>query len=229
MRLSLRFAWGLFLLSIVALLFSQISSAEYVVLRSGQRLTVTGYQLVGNTYKLTLRGGTAELPASEVMAIEPEEIFFSETKPALADIPYGEFISSAAQHHGVDPDLIVSVISAESKFNPKAISRKNARGLMQLLPETATRLGVENVFDPRENIEAGTRYLRELLDRYHNDLALTLAAYNAGPQRVEQYKTIPPYRETISYVRRVQKTYNARKTSSSTQGTRTRAINSGSL
>jgi soluble lytic murein transglycosylase-like protein len=192
--------------------FAQSARAEYVVLKSGQRLVVTGYQLVGNIYKLQLAGGLAELPAAEVVAIEPEEIFQSAPKPALEGIPFSDFISSAAKTHGVDADLIVSVITAESRFNPKAVSRKNARGLMQLLPETATRLGVKNSFDPKENIEAGTRYLRELLDRYHNDLALTLAAYNAGPQRVEQYKTIPPYRETISYVRRVQKTYNARKT-----------------
>ena len=193
------------------LLCAQAARAEYVVLRSGQRLVVTGYQLVGDTYKLQLSGGSAELPASEVVAIEPEEIFHAEPRPALAGIPYADFIRNAAQHHGVDADLIVSVITAESKFNPKAISRKNACGLMQLLPQTATRLGVKNIFDPQENIEAGTKYLRELLDRYHNDLVLTLAAYNAGPQRVEQFKTVPPYRETVSYVRRVQQTYKTRK------------------
>ena len=205
----------LVLLFLAALAFATFSApstrAEYVVLKSGQRLVVTGYQLVGDTYKLTMFGGSAEIPASEVVAIEPEEIFHAMPKPALADIPYAEFISSAAQHHGVDADLIVSVITAESKFNPKAVSRKNARGLMQLLPETAFRLGVKNVFDPKENIEAGTKYLRELLNRYNNDLTLALAAYNAGPQRVELYKSVPPYRETISYVRRVQKTYKARK------------------
>jgi len=200
------------LIPFFALLGAPPARAEYVVLKSGQRLVVTGYQLVGDTYKLQLSGGSAELPASEVVAIEPEEVFHSTPKPPLADIPYANFISTAAQHHNVDADLIVSVITAESKFNPKAISRKNARGLMQLLPQTATRLGVKNIFDPQENIEAGTKYLRELLDRYNNDLALTLAAYNAGPQRVEQFKTIPPYRETISYVRLVQKTYKARKT-----------------
>ncbi|HWZ97077.1 MAG TPA: lytic transglycosylase domain-containing protein [Candidatus Dormibacteraeota bacterium] len=203
--------------SALLLLFAQTSRAEYVVLKSGQRLVVTGYQLVGDIYKLTLSGGSAELPASEVVAIEPEEIFHSEPKPALEGIPFSNFISSAAKNHSVDADLIVSVITAESKFNPKAVSRKNARGLMQLLPETASRLGVKNIFDPQENIEAGTKYLRELLDRYNNDLALTLAAYNAGPQRVELYKSVPPYRETISYVRRVQQTYKARKSSAPAQ------------
>src|SRR5882724_255062 len=208
------FAFFLFVL-FSATLFAQSARAEYVVLKSGQRLVVTGYQLVGETYKLQLTSGSAEVPAAEVVAIEPEEIFHSTPKPALADIPYGSFISSAAQNHGVDADLIVSVITAESKFNPKAISRKNARGLMQLLPGTATRLGVRNIFDPQENIEAGTKYLRELLDRYDNNLALALAAYNAGPQRVELYKSVPPYRETVSYVRRIQENYKARKSSAS--------------
>lgn len=198
----------------VLALSAHASRAEYVVLKSGQRLLVTGYQLVGDTYKLQLSGGSAELPAAEVVAIEPEEIFHSVPKPALAGIPYADLISSAAEQHGVDADLIVSVITAESKFNPRAVSRKNARGLMQLLPETATRLGVKDVFDPQENINAGTKYLRELLDRYNNDLTLTIAAYNAGPQRIDQFnKGIPPYRETISYVRLVQKTYKARKSS----------------
>jgi soluble lytic murein transglycosylase-like protein len=204
------------LILFLAMFSPQSARAEYVVLKSGQRLVVTGYQLVGDTYKFQLSAGSAELPASEVVSIEPEEIFHSAPKPALADIPFANFISSAAQIHGVDPDLIVSVITAESKFNPKAISRKNARGLMQLLPETAARLGVKNSFDPRENIEGGTKYLRELLDRYDNNLALTLAAYNAGPQRIDQFKSIPPFRETISYVRRVQKTYNSRKASQHT-------------
>ena len=201
----------LVLVAAVLALAAQAARAEYVLLKSGQRLVVTGYQLVGDTYKLQIHGGALEIPASEVVAIEPEEVFHTVVRPALPDTPYGDFILAAAKHHGVDADLIISVIIAESKFNPKAISRKNARGLMQLLPETAARLGVKNIFDPQENIEAGTRYLRELLDRYNNDLTLTLAAYNAGPQRVELYKSVPPYRETLSYVRRVQQTYKTRK------------------
>jgi len=206
------------LLVVIALVFSaRAARAEYVVLKSGQRLVVTSYQLVGDTYKFQIAGGIAEIPASEVVAIEPEEVFHSAPRNTLVDIPYASLILAASKHHGVDADLIVSVITAESKFNPKAISRKNARGLMQLLPETATRLGVKNIFDPEQNIEAGTRYLRELLDRYNNDLTLTLAAYNAGPQRVELYKSVPPYRETLSYVRRVQQTYKARKSGSPIQ------------
>jgi len=218
-----------FLLLAIAIAVAPSARAEYVVLKSGQRLVVTGYQLVGDTYRLQLSSGSAELPAAEVVSIEPEEVFHSKPKPVLGGIPFANFISSAAEQHGVDADLIVSVITAESKFNPKAISRKNARGLMQLLPETATRLGVKNIFDPQENINAGAKYLRELLDRYNNDLTLTLAAYNAGPQRIDQFKTIPPYRETISYIRLVEKTYKARKTSAATQQSSTQNRGAGSL
>jgi soluble lytic murein transglycosylase-like protein len=101
----------------------------------------------------------------------------------------------------------------ESNFNPKAVSWRSACGLMQLLPQTAKRFGVSNIFDPQQNIEGGTKYLKELLLRYNGDLSLTLAAYNAGPDRVEQYRNVPPYRETRDYVRRVtqkiQDTYRA--------------------
>lgn len=120
-------------------------------------------------------------------------------------------ILAAAARYSVDADLITSVIAAESNFDPKAISRRNARGLMQLLPQTATRLGVQNIFDPQENIDAGTHYLRDLLQLYRNDLALTLAAYNAGPERVQQYGRVPPFRETQSYVQRVKRAYAQRK------------------
>ena len=185
--------------------------AENVVLKSGQRLSVTGYQLLGDKYRLQMNGGSVEIPSAEVSAIEPEDIFTRATAQPVAAGPYGEFILAAANRYHVDADLINSVIAAESNFNPRAISRRNARGLMQLIPGTAARLGVRNIFDPRENIEAGTRYLGELLLRYHNDLTLTLAAYNAGPERVQKHNGVPPYAETISYVRRVKHTYEQRK------------------
>ena len=189
--------------------------AEYVVLRSVQRLTVTGYQLLGNKYRLQMNGGFVEVPSAEVVAIEPEEIFTPIVVPvkpgALQSTQFGEFIQSAATRFHVDADLISSVIAIESNFNPKAVSRRNARGLMQLIPGTANRLGVRNVFDPAENIDAGTRYLGELLHRYDNDLILALAAYNAGPERVQKYGRVPPFAETLSYVRKVKHTYDQRK------------------
>jgi soluble lytic murein transglycosylase-like protein len=188
--------------------------AEYVVLRSGQRLAVTGYELLGDKYRLRIAGGLVMVAVEDVVAIEPEEVFKpvpAAAQPVVAQPFYRDLVDAAAKRYNVDADLITSVIAVESNFNPKAVSRKNARGLMQLLPETAERLGVKNVFDPQENIEGGTHYLRDLLQKYNNDLVLTLAAYNAGPEKVQLYGRVPPYAETISYVRRVKRTYEKNK------------------
>jgi Transglycosylase SLT domain len=192
--------------------------AEYIVLSSGQRLHVTGYQLLADKYKLQVQGGSLEIPATEVVGIEPEDVFTPATPTPLPNTsdkgPFAELIQAAAKHYSLDADLISSVIAAESNFNPKAISPRDARGLMQLLPVTAARLGVQNIFDPRENIEAGTHYLSDLLKLYKNDIALALAAYNAGPDAVQKFGRVPPYAETVSYVRRVKKTFDHRKSNS---------------
>jgi hypothetical protein len=186
--------------------------ADYMVLQSGQRIHVTGYERVGNTLRMTMAGGTLEIPADALVRVDPEDTFLP-VKVKLLDVPFANFIADSARVHGVAPELVASVIAVESNFNPNAISWRSARGLMQLMPETAARFGVTQVFDPRQNIEAGTRYLKELLLRYNGDLALTLAAYNAGPDRVGQFRSVPPYRETRDYVRRVtekfRKTYRA--------------------
>ena len=189
--------------------------AEYVVLRSGQRLRVTGYQLLGDKYRLQMAGGVVEIAAEDVVAIEPEDSFTPLPAKAIVKPPYRELVEAAAARYNVDADLITSVIAVESNFDPKALSRKNARGLMQLLPETAARLGVQDIYDPQENIDAGTRYLRELLEKYNNNLTLALAAYNAGPDRVEQYGRVPPFTETLSYVRRVKRSYDKSKSKAS--------------
>jgi hypothetical protein len=216
------------LLLSLAVLAAPALRAEYVVLRSGQRLTVTGYQLLGDRYRLQMKGGFVEVAADDVVGIEPEDTFAPEpTKPMVAP-PYRELVEAAAARYSVDANLITSVIAVESNFDPKAVSRKNARGLMQLLPETAARFGVKNIDDPQENIDAGTRYLRDLLQKYHDDLVLTLAAYNAGPERVQQYGRVPPFAETISYVRRVKRGYEKSKseTSKKTPATKTPATKS---
>ena len=202
------------LLSLVVLAAPTLR-AEYVVLRSGQRLRVTGYQLLGDKYRLQMAGGVVEIAAEDVVAIEPEDSFTSLPAKAIVKPPYRELVQAAAARYNVDADLITSVIAVESNFDPKALSRKNARGLMQLLPETAARLGVQDIYDPQENIDAGTRYLRELLEKYNNNLALALAAYNAGPDRVEQYGRVPPFTETLSYVRRVKRSYDKSKSKAS--------------
>jgi soluble lytic murein transglycosylase-like protein len=190
---------------------SSAARAEYVVMRSGQRLSVTGYQREGNKYKLQIAGGTVEVAAEEVVNIEPEDVFTPPKHDDPVKAPFGELIEAASAQYHVDADLITSVIAAESNFDPKAISRRNARGLMQLLPETAARLGVREIFDPKENIDAGTRYLGELLKLYNQDLVLALAAYNAGPEKIQKFGKVPPYAETISYVRRIRRDLESRK------------------
>ena len=210
-------------LSALLLLLISASSAraEYIVLQSGLRLHVTGYQLLGERYRLQLQGGWMDVSVADVVKIEPEEVFAPITPPAAAATPadqaaanhppYHEFVLAAASRYGLDAELISSVIEVESNFNPNAISAKNARGLMQLLPETAARLGVKDIFDPKENIDAGTHYLHDLLQLYNNDLTLALAAYNAGPDNVQKYGTVPPFRETVSYVKQVKRKYQKSK------------------
>src|SRR5205823_11706590 len=129
-----------------------------------------------------------------------------EQPPSLSKV-----IDTISDRHHLDPDLINSVIHAESGFNPRAVSPKGAQGLMQLMPHTASQLGVANAFDPKANVEGGTRYLRELLERYNFDLVKALAAYNAGPHRVEQYRGVPPYYETRAYVANIIRDFNRKK------------------
>jgi hypothetical protein len=179
-----------------------VARADYAVLQSGQRVHITGYETLGETIRLTMPGGTLEIPADSLLRIDPEDTFLP-IKVKLLDVPFANFIAASSHTHGVAAELVASVIAVESNFNPNAVSVKSARGLMQLMPETAARFGVTNVFDPSQNIDAGTHYLKELLLRYNGDLTLTLAAYNAGPERVGQFRTVPPYRETRNYVRLV--------------------------
>lgn len=116
-------------------------------------------------------------------------------------------VDAAAARNNLDPALVQAVIQTESNWNPFAVSRKGAFGLMQLLPSTAERYGVRDVFDPAQNVNGGTRYLRDLLDRFHGDLKKSLAAYNAGEQAVQRYGGVPKYPETRAYVQKVTKTY----------------------
>jgi soluble lytic murein transglycosylase-like protein len=159
-----------------------------------------------------------DLPAQSIAAIEPLPDPPLTPRPlpppavvaaSTADIP--TLLTHAGQAHNIDVDLLASVIKTESNDQPRAVSRTGARGLMQLMPSTAAALGVTDAFQPSQNISGGTAYLDALLTRYHDNLALALAAYNAGPAAVDRYHGIPPFRETRAYVLRVMNDFNRRK------------------
>jgi len=126
---------------------------------------------------------------------------------------YDRIIQEASRRHGVDFYLLKAIIQAESSFNPHAISKKGARGLMQIMPQNYPALNIKDPFDPRQNIMGGTRYFRKLYDRYNGKLALSLSAYNAGPTIVDRYKRIPPIPETERYVEKVMRFYRQYKNS----------------
>ncbi len=131
-----------------------------------------------------------------------------ESRP-ISRVQIQALVEKAARRHDVDPQLVHAVIRQESDYDPFAVSSKGAMGLMQLMPATADRFGVQNIFDPAENVQGGVQYLRHLLDRYNGDPRLTLAAYNAGEGAVDRYGGIPPYRETVDYVSKVRRLYGS--------------------
>jgi soluble lytic murein transglycosylase-like protein len=146
-----------------------------------------------------------------VTAAPPVATMPQHTAPVLDRAALGQLVNGAGERNQIDPDFINSVIRVESGFNSRAVSKKGAQGLMQLMPQTASQLGVTNSFDPKANVEGGTKYLRELLEKYNYDVVKTLAAYNAGPQRVEQYHGVPPYYETRAYIARIIRDFNRKK------------------
>jgi soluble lytic murein transglycosylase-like protein len=188
---------------------------DYAVLKSGVRLHITGYEQAGDQILLTVAGGTVNIAATDLVSVEPEDQFAAlPPAPEPAKGPYANLIRAAAAKHGVDEKLITHVIAVESNFNPRAASHKQALGLMQLLPSTAAKYSVSNIFDPAENIDAGTHYLKDLLAQYKGNTSLALAAYNAGPQMVSKYGGIPPFPETRKYVQKISVTLAQEKTQS---------------
>jgi hypothetical protein len=198
--------------------------AELIVFSDGRVTKADGYAVDGDEVEIRLHGGGSYRVAStlverivedevEVSEVEVRQVGFDdkvaydlsykEERKPLFSTAYDAIIQAEAKKHGVDASLVSAVIRAESNYEPRAISRKGARGLMQLMPSTAQRLDVRKPFDPAANVAGGVRYLKELAERFHHRPDLVLAAYNAGEHAVESYNGVPPYRETIGYVKRI--------------------------
>jgi soluble lytic murein transglycosylase-like protein len=164
---------------------------------------ITAYRFFGD-----IREALVSLRSTRTLALRPfGATVYNSNASVKAPAHLAAAIQDAARTHGVDPRLVTAIARRESAFNPNAVSRVGAQGVMQLMPSTARFLGVKNSFDARENIFGGTRYLRTLLDTFNGDLDLALAAYNAGPGAVAKYRGVPPYRETRAYVAAVRASY----------------------
>jgi soluble lytic murein transglycosylase-like protein len=205
---------------IVALAALPARSAELAILHNGFSIRHERHVPVGTVTRLYLSEdgkSYTDIPTGDIdhfeedltqPAAQPERTpqLLAPPKPSLNDM-----VTATGTLHRIDPDLINSVIHAESNFNPHARSPKGAQGLMQLMPQTAHKLGVSDAYDAQANVDGGTRYLKQLLELYNFDLVKALAAYNAGPQRVTKYRGVPPYRETQQYIRRIILDYNRKK------------------
>ncbi|MEO8362724.1 MAG: lytic transglycosylase domain-containing protein, partial [Vicinamibacteria bacterium] len=196
----------------------QSASADTLFLSSGKTLKIDALTCGGATCIATLQGGDAEIRAVDVLKVEPDEVVDVEplaaspatvapstAPPSLRSIE--DIVAEASHKYGLPRSLVRAVAKAESALNPSAVSSKGAQGVMQLMPGTARELGVRNSFDAAENIDAGARLLRQLLERYEGRVAEALAAYNAGPGAVARHNGVPPYRETRSYIRRIVKDF----------------------
>lgn len=198
-------------------------AGEVAVLRNGFSIHHARHEVMGSFTRLYLDGGKksfVDVPTNEIESFERDappaappavQTAVADSVPAASSADIKEVVANASGKQNLDPDFVNSVIHAESGFNPHAVSRKGAQGLMQLMPQTANNLGVKDAFNPQANVEAGTKYLRELLERYNFNIAKALAAYNAGPGRVDRYKGVPPYFETQAYIARIIRDFNRKK------------------
>jgi soluble lytic murein transglycosylase-like protein len=225
-----QFGSTLIALAVLALVCPYASAVEHVTLKNGFELDCVRRESVGDKVRLYLVGqGKASADDSNYLEVAADSIVRVDT---IADPPMPspvvttpqsapsltptkeemhEMLAHAGAAHNIDEDLLVSVVHAESGGQVRAVSRTGAKGLMQLMPQTANAMGVDDAFKPDQNIAGGTAYLDEMLTRYHDNVALALAAYNAGPGAVDKYHGVPPYRETREYVARVIREFNRRK------------------
>jgi soluble lytic murein transglycosylase-like protein len=237
-------------------LAAQLASlaADVAVLRNGFSIRHSRREQIGQNTRLYTADGYVDVPTEQIASFETEETpppqpqdaspqqpqqsttAVANTQPVPTAQPVAvsnkvdidALVRDASFRRQLDPDFVSSVIKAESNFRPRAVSSKGAQGLMQLMPDTAARLGVRDAFDPRANVEAGTQYLSNLLDLYHNDPIKALAAYNAGTERVRQYNGVPPFRETKWYIYRIVRDFNAKKQAQTTPTAVAQSTSSGS-
>lgn len=216
-------------------------AGEVAILRNGFSIRFERKEQIGDVTRLYTGSGYLDLASSQIASFEAEEapapaadpatlpqqvaapaivqpaatapVASNATAPAksAASVDLEQVVREASTRNGLDPDFVNSVIKAESNFKTRAVSRKGAQGLMQLMPGTAAQLGITDPFDPKANVEAGTSHLNSLLNQYHDDPIKALAAYNAGAHRVKQYNGVPPYRETRAYISQIVRDFNARK------------------
>jgi hypothetical protein len=218
-------------ITLLALTALPCPATDTAVLRNGFSIHHERRQVIGTITRLYVDGSessfvdvpTAEIDHFETLPPEPKVVepaphsqLQARAVKAMQPVDLDEVVKAASGTYSLDPDLVNSVIRAESGFNVRAVSPKGAQGLMQLMPQTASALGVHNAFDAQANVEGGARYLRELLERYDFDLVKALAAYNAGPRRVEQYGGVPPYYETKVHVARIVRDFNKKKLAAKT-------------
>ena len=207
-------------LGLLLLIAGAASAGEHALLANGARMHVDRHEIDGVTVRLYNSTGYIEMPASMVSGFEVEEPLVPEAAPVPPAPPAAEtpapaaavnpveLADAAADKYGLPRRLVRCVMAAESAFQIDVLSPKGAIGLMQLMPETAQLLGADP-HDPAQNVDAGVRYLRDLLIKYDGVLQRALAAYNAGPAAVDKYHSVPPYRETINYVNRIDRAFNA--------------------
>ena len=182
--------------------------AEIAILTNGQTMKISARRIEGDLVFVNLKdGGEVGMPTSQVRGFVPDEVLDEVAAPSGTRAELESLAANVARRHGLDPALVLAVASVESGFQPKAVSRKGAQGLMQLMPDTATSLGVVDAFDPETNLEGGSRYLAELITLYGGNLTKALAAYNAGPGAVKRHGGVPPYQETRAYVKKVLERY----------------------